>query len=40
MASGFNTRVSSNCNPTGAVKALSRDGAGRGMTFNVTYAGC
>jgi hypothetical protein len=40
MASGFNTRVSSNSNPTGMAKAISRDGPGKGTTFTVTYAGC
>ena len=37
MASGFDTRVSANCNPTGVAKGA---GAGRGVVFTVTYAGC
>ena len=38
MASGFDTRVSANCNPTGVAKGGT--GAGRGVVFTVTYAGC
>ena len=38
MASGFDTRVSANCNPTGVAKGGA--GAGRGVVFTVTYAGC
>ena len=33
MASGFDTRVSSNSNPTGIAN-------GKGVVFTVTYAGC
>lgn len=40
MASGFKTRVSSNCNPSGVAEAISGDGPGKGITFTVTYAGC
>jgi len=38
MASGFDTRVSSNSSPTGISKGAGA--LGRGVTFTVTYAGC
>ena len=38
MASGFDTRVSSNSSPTGITKGTG--GLGKCVTFTVTYAGC
>jgi hypothetical protein len=38
MASGFDTRVSSNSNPTGIAKGTGD--LGKGVVFTVTYAGC
>ena len=38
MASGFDTRVSSNSNPTGISKGTGD--LGKGVVFTVTYAGC